>query len=99
MRKTLAPVLALALVLSFALAVLADEAMAAPKNMSCTIKQVDTVSNTITVTSADAKESTFTVDAGAKITIKGKGASLADLKEGQSVRLKVDGKKVVSIEA
>jgi hypothetical protein len=98
MRQTLAPVLALALVLSFALTVLADEA-AAPTNMSCTIKQVDTVSNTVTVTSADAKESTFSVDVGAKITINGKDASLADLKEGQSVRLKVDGKKVVSIQA
>jgi Cu/Ag efflux protein CusF len=98
MRQTLAPVLALALVLSFALTVLADEA-AVPTNMSCTIKQVDTVSNTVTVTSADAKESTFSVDVGAKITINGKDASLADLKEGQSVRLKFDGKKVVSIQA
>ena len=99
MKKTLAPLLALALILGFALTVVANESAANSKEMSCTIKNVDFASNTVTVANVQAKEATYTVDQTTKITIGGKAGSLGDLKVGQSVKLKVNGNKALSIEA
>ena len=83
MKKTLAPLLALALLFGLALTVVADESAADSKAMSCTIKNVDIASNTVTVANLQAKAATYNVDQTTKITIGGKVGSLSDLKVGQ----------------
>jgi hypothetical protein len=98
MRKALASVLALTLILTFTLALAADETTA-PRDVVGTIKKVDAVSNTVTVQTVEMKVRTFTVDAETKITVDGKEGTLVDLKEGRSAKLKVAGGKVLSIEA
>jgi hypothetical protein len=99
MKKTLAPLLALALLFGLALTVVATESAADSKAMSCTIKNVDIASNTVTVANLQAKEATYNVDQTTKITIGGKAGSLGDLKVGQPVKLKVNGTTALSIEA
>jgi ABC-type proline/glycine betaine transport system substrate-binding protein len=99
MKRTLVPVLAAALILAFTLSVLADDLASSPKQIKCTIMNVDTASNTVTVADVQAKETTYNVDQATMITIGGEKVTLADLKVGQAVKLKVNGNKALSIEA
>ena len=90
MKRTLIPMLALAAILGFSLARFSAQESTSedtPQLVSATIKQVDTTGNSIMVETTEHAESWFIVDSQTKITVNGKKASLADLKEGQPVKI------------
>jgi len=73
---------------------------AEPQLRPAVVKAVDAGANTLTVTDKFG-QLTFMVAQGAKIVIDGKAGTLADLKEGMEVglRLSADGKTVVKLTA
>src|SRR5262245_26826676 len=100
MKRTLAQVLAVVVVIfAFALPVVANDSASSPKQMVGTIKNVDTASNTVTVEDKAAKEMTYNVDQATAIIVDGQKVTLADLKVGQAVKLRVSGNRALSIEA
>ena len=64
------------------------------------IKRVDTVSHTITIETKEQRQGTFTVDSQTAITINGKKAAMAELKEGQRAKIAFNNQgKAISIDA
>ena len=64
-----------------------------------TVKKVDADKSTVVVTDKDKKDVTVTVNKDAKITLDGKKAKLADLKEGQAVKVTHEDNKATEVEA
>ncbi|PYV87165.1 MAG: hypothetical protein DMG05_18055 [Acidobacteria bacterium] len=107
MKRTLVPMLAVVAMLSFALALFAAQerrpearSEETPQLVSATIVQVDTTASTVMVETTDKQQGAFTVDSQTKITVKGKKARLADLKQGQQVKIAFNKEgKALSIDA
>jgi len=106
MKRILIPMLAL-VALSFGLTLFAVQqptpapgSQEAPQVVDATILQVDTAGNSVTVETTDKRKGTLTVDSQTKITVSGKKAKLADLKEGQQAKIAFNGQgKLLSIDA
>jgi biopolymer transport protein ExbD len=64
-----------------------------------TLKKVDGNKKTLVVSGKDKKDVTVTVNKDAKITLDGKTAKLADLKEGQTVKVTHEVNKASEVEA
>ncbi len=64
-----------------------------------TIKKVDGDKSTVVVTDKDKKDVTVTVNKDAKITLDGKAAKFADLKEGQTVKVTHEDNKASEVES
>jgi biopolymer transport protein ExbD len=73
--------------------------IASAATLEGTIKKVDGDKSTLVVTDKDKKDVTVTVIKDAKITLDGKEAKLADLKEGQSVKVTHEDNKASAVEA
>jgi biopolymer transport protein ExbD len=64
-----------------------------------TIKKVDADKSSLVVTDKDKKDVTVTVNKDAKITLDGKEAKFADLKEGQTVKVTEEDAKASAVDA
>jgi len=93
LRRVLTLVLALAVVLAFTPAIMAE----AEKTTDGTV--VKTAEDKLTIEDKDKKEHTCDVAADAKITCNGKECKLADLKKGTKVKVTVANKKATKIVA
>ena len=67
--------------------------------MKGTIKKVDADKSSLVVTDKDKKDVTVTVNKDAKITLDGKEAKFADLKEGQTVKVTEEDAKASAVDA
>jgi hypothetical protein len=63
------------------------------------IKAVDALKMGVTIVLADKKEAHYTLAKETKLMVDGKEAKITDLKADQPVTLKVEGKKVISVDA
>jgi hypothetical protein len=89
LRKSVASLVVLMLVAGFVFAA----------TLEGTVKKVDADKSTVVVTGKDKKDVTVTVNKDAKITPNGKKAKLADLKEGQTVKVTHEDNKASEVEA
>ena len=80
LRKTVLSLVVLVMVGGIALAA----------TLEGTIKKVDADKSTLVVTDKDKKDVTVTVNKDAKLTLDGKAAKFADLKEGQKVSYELE---------
>ncbi|HXG09666.1 MAG TPA: hypothetical protein VNK04_07745 [Gemmataceae bacterium] len=88
LRQSVASLMVLVLVAGFVVAA----------TLEGTIKKVDSNKSTVVVTGKDKKDVTVTVNKDAKITLDGKKAKLADLKEGQTVKVTHEDNKASELE-
>jgi hypothetical protein len=113
MRKTLVPFMAVLLAVALTLPAFAQQQQQpgqrpgagkearesqASASVTGTITKVDAAAGTVSVQTSDGQNAVLTVDSSTKITVAGKKGSIADLKDGQTVKLKAKGSKAVSIE-
>jgi len=89
LRKTVLSLVVLVMVGGIALAA----------TLEGTIKKVDADKSTLVVTDKDKKDVTVTVNKDAKLTLDGKAAKFADLKEGQKVKVTHEANKASEVEA
>jgi biopolymer transport protein ExbD len=89
LRRSVASLVVLVLVAGFVSAATLDG----------TIKKVDGEKSTLVVTGKDNKDVTVTVIKDAKITLDGKAAKLADLKEGMTVKVTHEDNKATEVDA
>jgi hypothetical protein len=95
--RTSMTMLAVVAILGFMISACASGG-AGPKDLTGTVAKVDTRNSTLTIRTSEMREVTFTVDSRTKISVGGKDGTLSDLKEGQRVKLNINGSKAVSIE-
>jgi hypothetical protein len=95
MRKSIATLLKLIVVATFALAALT--VAADNHKVRGTIVTVDLATSSLTVKTANMQNATCIVDAQTNITIRGKTAALVDLKVGQNAALEVQAGKALTI--
>lgn len=99
MKKLANPIVAVLLMVALAIPVFAFQDQGGKdQEVTGTIVKVDTASGAVTVQTSDGKTTALTVDSATKVTVGGKKGSIADLKDGQIAKLKLQGGKVVSIE-
>ena len=99
MKKLANPIVAVLLMVALAVPVSALQGGGAKdQEVTGTIMKVDTASGAVTVQTSDGKTTALSVDSATKVSIGGKKGTIADLKDGQVAKLKLQGGKVVSIE-
>ena len=106
MRNRIVPILFLAVLLSHTLSAIAAQesnrqgGSEETQLIIAVITQVDTAAQTVTIETKEQQHGTFTVDSQTAITVDGKKASLADLKEGQRAKIAFDNQgRALSIDA
>ncbi|MEW5977714.1 MAG: hypothetical protein AB1898_18120 [Acidobacteriota bacterium] len=102
MKKLMLPVFAALVAMALVIPALAAEGGqkgGEAQNISGKIAQVDLATNTVTIQMSDGQLASVQIDSSTQVTVGGKKASAADLKDGQSVNVRVKGGKAVSIDA
>jgi len=100
-HRKLISLLVLTLAVAVAVATIPHElnAQSDSTTLTGTVAKVDSTGMKLTIKDSANKEETLTIESTTKITRGGKDAKLADVKEGDSVKVTRQGTKVSSVEA